>query len=76
MGQGLKPTDPDMLYFIQGFLFKISKMKIQQRRKGNTVSGEVKGTVLVFNPLKSDGASRPPSWWPDPARYKEDYRCV
>lgn len=40
------------------------------------VSGEQKGTVFGFNPLQSDGASRPPSWWPNPARYKEDYRSV
>jgi len=40
------------------------------------VPAKEKGAVTAFNPLKSDGASRTPSWWPDPARQKEDYRCV
>lgn len=33
IGQGLKPTDPDVLYFIEGFLFKISKTKTNREEK-------------------------------------------
>lgn len=40
------------------------------------VSGDEKGTVPGYNPLKSGGVSRRLNWWPNPARYKEDYRCV
>lgn len=37
------------------------------------MSGE--GKLTVFNPLK-DGTSRSPSWWPNPARYKEERRIL
>lgn len=48
VGQGLNPTDPDVLYLIQGFLFKISETKISREERAIWSLESKKGQSLVL----------------------------
>lgn len=62
-------------YTLKDLSPKLARPKSAEK-KGQCGLWRGKRAVFGFNPPKSDDASQPPGWWPNPARYEEYYRCV